>query len=137
MLTRPPLILALAPDLWFLTRLRTAADAVGAVVEPVRRAERLHERAAAAHPALIVVDMATPDQDWATAIRAIKDDLQTSAIVVVAFGPHVDAASQRAARDAGADRVLSNRAFTDAFPKLLAGYLAEPSSGRDEQPPDA
>jgi CheY-like chemotaxis protein len=133
--TQPPLILALAPDLWFLTRLRSAAEAVGALVEPVRRAERLHERAAEARPALIVVDMATPAQDWAAAIRALKGDPRTAATIVVAFGPHVDAASQRAARDAGADRVLSNRAFTDAFPRLLADYLASPASGSDEREP--
>jgi DNA-binding NarL/FixJ family response regulator len=137
MSNRPPLILALAPDLWFLTRLRTAAEAVDAVVEPVRRAERLYDRAVEARPALVVVDMATPAQDWAAAIRAIKDDHRTAAIVVVAFGPHVDAASQRAARDAGADRVLSNRAFTDAFPRLLADHLAGPASGTGDQAPGA
>jgi DNA-binding NarL/FixJ family response regulator len=134
---RPPLILALAPDLWFLTRLRTAADAAGAVVEPVRRAERLHERAADARPALIVVDMATPAQDWAAAIRAIKDDHRTAAVLVVAFGPHVDAASQRAARDAGADRVLSNRAFTDTLPRLLTDYLAGSASDTGDREPGA
>jgi CheY-like chemotaxis protein len=127
-----PLILALVPDLWFLSRLRASAAEYGAVVESVRRAEHLAARAAAARPALVIVDIGTPGQDWAAAIRQLKQATATAAVPVVAFGPHVDHAGQAAARAAGADRVLSNRRFTEALPATLAGYLAAGQAGRGE-----
>jgi CheY-like chemotaxis protein len=127
-MAEPPVILALAHNLWFQTRLRGAAESVGAVVEPVGRADQLAERAGRVRPALIVVDMATPGQDWAAAIRAIRSDGVTATVPIVAFGPHVDADGQRLARQAGADRVLSNRAFTDTLPHVLARYVTAPNA---------
>lgn len=130
--TDQPLILALVPDLWFLARLRASAAAYGATVEDLRRAEHLAARAAATRPALIIVDIGTPDQDWAAAIRQLKQAAATATVPVIAFGPHVDQAGQAAARAAGADRVLSNRRFTETLPALLAGYLATGHAGRVE-----
>jgi CheY-like chemotaxis protein len=120
MTTTSPTILALVPDLWFLSRLRSAAEAAGLAVEVVRRVDRLAGRAAELAPVLIVVDMGIVGQDWAAAVTAVKADPTTAAIPLIAFGPHVDQASQAAARVAGADRVLSNRRFTERLPELLA-----------------
>jgi CheY-like chemotaxis protein len=116
-------ILALIPDLWFLSRVQAAAAERGARVVSVRRAERLAAAATATPPALVIVDMGTGTrgQDWAAAIGAVK--ALPGAAPVVAFGPHVDAAAQAAARAAGADRVLSNSRLTETLPDLLARYL--------------
>jgi hypothetical protein len=39
--------------------------------------------------------------------------------VVVAFGPHREGDAFRAAREAGADRVLARSAFVERLPELL------------------
>jgi CheY-like chemotaxis protein len=123
MATAGPLVLALVPDLFFLSRLRAAAEARGAKVEVVRRADRLAGRAIEARPALVIVDMGTRGEDWAAAIRALRADPAGAALPVVAFGPHVDQEAQSEARAAGASRVLSNSRFTETLPDLLAGYV--------------
>ena len=118
-----PVILALIPDLWFLSRVQAVAAERGARVVSVRRAERLAEAAVATPPVVVIVDMGTgtQGQDWAAAIVAVK--AMPNAAPVIAFGPHVDADSQSAARAAGADRVLSNSRLVETLPDLLARYL--------------
>jgi CheY-like chemotaxis protein len=120
-----PIILALIADLFFLSRVRTAAAAYRAPVTTVRRAEQLAAQARATPPRLVLIDMAG-DDDWEPAIRQFKADPDLAAIPVVAFGPHVDHASQARARLAGADRVLSNRRFTEALPAVIGQYLGKP-----------
>lgn len=118
-----PAVLALVPDLFFLSRLRAAVTGHGARVEAVRRPADLATRAAALAPALIVVDMGSAGNDWAAAIRSVRDDPVTAALPIIAFGPHVEVDNQAAARAAGATRVLSNSRFVADLPGLLARYL--------------
>ena len=118
-----PTILALVPDLFFLSRIRAAAEQHGVAVETVRRAERLVPRATEVAPTLIIVDMGIVDQDWAAAVRDLKANPATASVPLIAFGPHVDHESQTTARSAGADRVLSNSRFTESLPDLLDHYL--------------
>jgi CheY-like chemotaxis protein len=117
-------ILALVPDLFFLSRLRAAAAGHGLTVEAVRWAEQLVERATRLQPALVVIDMGSDGQDWASALRALQAEPATAALPVIAFGPHVDRQSQATARAAGATRVLSNSGFTERLSELLADYAA-------------
>ncbi|MDH3260861.1 MAG: hypothetical protein OEM84_07810 [Acidimicrobiia bacterium] len=62
-------------------------------------------------PGLVLVDLAVPD-----AIAAIERLVQAG-VRVIAFGPHVDGAALRSARQAGADEVLARSVF---FQKLGA-----------------
>ncbi|MCC6628016.1 MAG: hypothetical protein IT340_11505 [Chloroflexi bacterium] len=124
------LVLALTSDLWFLSRIRSAVG-TRATVATVRRAADLPDRAAAAPPALVLIDLNAPGQEWADAVRRLRAAPATAAVPVIAFGPHVDVGAQALARAAGADRVLSNQRFTDGLPVLLAPYLPD----RPDQPP--
>jgi CheY-like chemotaxis protein len=120
----PATILALTTDLWFLSRIRSAAGTL-ATIEAVRRAGDLLDRARATGPALVLVDMNAAGQDWADTVRRLKSEPATATINVIAFGPHVDRESQALARSAGADRVLSNQRFVETLPQLLAQALAD------------
>lgn len=121
-------ILVLETDLWFLSRIRSAASAVGARIDNTSRIDQLVERAVARRPAVVLINMAMPGQDWVTAIRMLKAAAATAAVPIVAFGPHVDTEAQTAARMAGADRVLSNQRFTETLPEVLSRYV--PTVGR-------
>jgi CheY-like chemotaxis protein len=121
---RTPVILAYETDLWFVSRIRAAASHLSVPVEIVRRVEHLPNRADIVQPALVLLNMAGADHGWVAAIAALKSSPATAAIPVVAYGPHVDATAQTAARTAGADRVLSNQRFTETLPDLLARYLS-------------
>jgi CheY-like chemotaxis protein len=54
-------------------------------------------------------------------IARLKSDPETATIPVIAFGSHVNAEALRAAREAGADRVLARSAFVRDLPALLGG----------------
>jgi CheY-like chemotaxis protein len=120
--SQSPVVLALVGDLFFLSRLQSAAAARGARVERVSQMAEASARVAALMPALIVLDMVSAGEAWLEALRQLKDG-PAADTPVVAFGPHVDTTSQAAARAAGADRVLSNSRLVQSLPALLEQYL--------------
>jgi hypothetical protein len=64
-------------------------------------------------PELVLVDVTAPDA------MAIIGDMKTAGARVVAFGPHVNRASLRSARQAGADEVLARSVFFDRLGRLV------------------
>ncbi|HSM37032.1 MAG TPA: hypothetical protein VK837_11590 [Longimicrobiales bacterium] len=110
-----PLFVALCPDLFFASKLRGAATAVGRSVRIVRDQDAL---LAAAEGAIRVFVDLTAASDGASAIAALKG--ASGGVEVVAFARHDAVDDIRAARAAGADRVLARSAFVKELPGLLA-----------------
>lgn len=106
-----PDVVALAADMIFASRMRGAAQAVGAPLELARSADALLERARANPPRRILLDLDNRSGDLAQLILTLKSDPRTAAIEVVAYVSHVREDAIAAARDAGADRVLARGAF--------------------------
>lgn len=111
--------LALVADLIFASRIRGVAAAVGARVRTVGSASELLDAARAVSPRLIILDLDARGVDVAGLVEYIKSDPALAAIPVVVFGSHVEGARLRAAREAGADRVLARSAFVRDLPALL------------------
>jgi hypothetical protein len=108
--TIPPAVAVLSGDLFFRAKIEAVAKAAGA---PVRFAGSVAE---ARDAATVLVDLA----EGARAIGAIQAlKAAPRAPVVVAFGPHREGDAFRAAREAGADRVLARSAFVERLPELL------------------
>lgn len=106
---------ALCPDLFFASKLRGAATAVGRSVRIVRDRDAL---LSAAEGAIRVFVDLTAAPDGAAAIAALKR--ASGGVEVVAFARHDAVDDIRAARAAGADRVLARSAFVKELPALLA-----------------
>jgi len=82
----------------------------------------------AARPDIVLVDTAARGVDWQAAIRAAR----AAGTPVVAFGSHVDLATQEAARQAGATSVIANSKLASDLPGVVeralrkgAGYDTE------------
>jgi CheY-like chemotaxis protein len=105
-------VLAVSTDLFFASRIRSAASAAACTLQFVSSVETAG--AQAARLALVDLDAAL---DISTVIRTLKASGVES---VVAFGPHLDTARRKAARQAGADRVLAKSKFVTELPHLLA-----------------
>lgn len=103
----------LVDDLFFATRIETAARHLDVDVLPAADADR---------PDLVIVDLHSRRDPLAT-IRAIKSSATTRDVPVVAFLSHVEAALRDQAVEAGADLVLPRSAFTAKLPEILAGRL--------------
>jgi CheY-like chemotaxis protein len=112
---------ALVADMMFASRVRGTATAIGAAAVTVTRAEKLVEETRRLRPRVVLVDIDARGVDVPGLIARLKSDPETAAIPVIAFGSHVNAEALRAAREAGADRVLARSAFVRDLPALLGG----------------
>lgn len=115
-------VVVLADDLIWATRLSDAIAAAGARPRPARR---LVDLVAAVGPAgegigLVIVDLTARAYDGVEAIRVAAD----AGARVVAVGQHDDAALQKTALAAGAERVFTYRALFEHGPRTLAAWLA-------------
>lgn len=110
-------VLVVVPDLFFSTRIRETAGALGlSVIEapPATAAAT----AAALEASLAIVDLA-PGESAAATVRALRESAPH--LRIVGFHSHVDVAARDAALAAGADEVLPRSAFTRRLADVLAG----------------
>jgi len=112
-------VLLMVPDLFFVTKIQTAAAHLG-VVTGATRAARLAADCAAHPPDLVIVDL-HGESGALDAVRTLKRDTAAAPVRVVGFYSHVDDATRRAALDAGVDEVLPRSAFTLRLAALLRG----------------
>lgn len=111
-------VVAVATDLMSQSRISAAARATGNSVRFITTVQGL-DTAGPAQLALVDLDAAA---DIDGLIRLLKD----RGLPVVAFGPHLDTERRKAARAAGADRVLAKSKFVTELPRLMEG------TGQDE-----
>jgi CheY-like chemotaxis protein len=115
-------------DLFFLTKIRETAKAVGVEVvtgDPRRGSAAIAE----AQPQAILLDLNSCGPSALDWIRALKSDPATNPIRIVGFASHVQEELIAAARSAGCDSVMARSAFTQQLPNLLRG-LATASEKR-------
>jgi len=115
--------LALVADLIFASRIRGVAETVGARVHIARSAAELLDAARNALPRLVLLDLDARGVDVPALVGSLKADPSLATIPLVVFGAHVEGEALRAARMAGADRVLARSAFVRELPNLLRSTL--------------
>jgi CheY-like chemotaxis protein len=104
-------VLAVVTDLFFQSRIASAARAADRRALFVRSLSALERQ----RGTLALVDL-DADLDVLAAIRALRAAGTGS---IVAFGPHVDTDLRKAAKAAGADRVLAKSKFVSVLPDLM------------------
>ena len=116
------MILYAAADLLWATRIKATADALGVPCRPARNAAMLRARLADSPVRALIVDL---EAETGLDLIALARAEGGSGVRVLAFGPHVQKDRLQAARDAGADEVLTRGAFDHALPDLLVSLDAE------------
>ena len=127
-LPRPPgsnrIIVYVAADLLWSTRIQSTAKRLGVPCRPVRNLEMLRARLADSPVRAAIVDLEAGDValEIIRAIRAASPPATSDpapVIRIVAFGPHVATELFDRAREAGADTVLARGAFDRRLSELL------------------
>jgi DNA-binding NarL/FixJ family response regulator len=113
----------LSDDLLFASRVTGTAHALNLPLTSARTPDALLTQAQQQLPTCVIVDLAHPG-------LALPELLAGLAALparprVVAYGSHVDAATLRAARDAGCDVVLPRSKFVEDLATALPAWLAE------------
>lgn len=137
-----PKIVAFVSDLYFTSRIQSAAEKLGFQVvwfdneslpantesqTPARQpGEQLSGPGALLldlltqlHPSLIIFDLGNTHIPWRQWLPLIKSAPATRRIPVIAFGPHVDHETMKLARSSGADEVVARSRFVQALGDLI------------------
>jgi DNA-binding NarL/FixJ family response regulator len=114
-----PIVLGLAADLLFTSRIRAAAQAAGVQAILCRKPDELVAAALENAPHRIFIDLDARTHDPVQVISSLKSDERTRSIDLVAFVSHVRADVIANARKAGADTVLARSAFVQQLPALV------------------
>ncbi|HVG39063.1 MAG TPA: hypothetical protein VM870_07245 [Pyrinomonadaceae bacterium] len=114
-------ILAVMDDLFFASKIRAAAQHIGAEVEFVKTAEAARQSAARDIPSLVIVDLQSQNAHLSDLARAMKDDARTSNIPLIGFFSHVQIDLKNRAAEVGFDRALPRSAFVARLTDILQG----------------
>jgi DNA-binding NarL/FixJ family response regulator len=126
-MTAEPLGLLLCDDLLWVSRFQGTAQTLGGAFLAVRRVDDLERLARERRPRCAVLDLGQPGAtaaDLPARLIAVCPGLR-----VAAYGSHVEAATLRAAREAGCDPVLPRSKLAEDLPRLLAEWLDLPLAG--------
>ncbi len=113
------MILAIVDDLFFATKIETVARQVDATVAFARDENQLTQLIENDMPGLIIIDLNSRNLAPIDTIRRLKSDGRLAAVPVIGFFSHVQVELERAAREAGCDRVFARSAFSAKLPEIL------------------
>lgn len=110
-----------AADLVWASRIKQTGLAVGVECRPVRSVAMLRERLgdSAVRALLVDLDAAEVGMELIAELRGPHAGAREQAVRVVAWGPHVATGLLSAARDAGADEVLTRGAMASGLEAML------------------
>ena len=114
------LIIAVVDDMFFASKIRAVAEAVGAEISFPRSREALIEKARAAKPRMILIDLHNQRLEPVALATDLKADEELREVPLVGFFSHVQTELQRNALAAGFDQVLPRSVFVRDLPKILA-----------------
>ena len=101
------------PDLFFSPRIADTLKHLDFAAREIAQPD------AVAGNALLIVQLDGPRERWLALITAAK----VAGVPVLAFGRHTDAETLRAARQAGADKVVPNSQLVTEMPELVAALV--------------
>jgi len=114
-------VLAIVDDLFFASKIRGTGEQVGAHVLFARTIDDALQKVREQTPALIVVDLNVRSCDPFELGKDLKTDETCAAVPLLGFFSHVQTELQRAAKDAGFDRVMPRSLFSQKLSEILAG----------------
>ena len=122
------MILVVADDLLFRSKISTAAKAAGVVVKAATTPEAAIERARADRPTLVLVDLDAGRPQPFEVLRQMAADPELRALPTLGFVSHVHADLVQQARALGIGSVMARGAFAAALPEILAPHATPPAA---------
>ena len=114
-------IIAVVDDLFFASKIRGTAEQVGATTTFPRTIDAAIEDAASKKPSLILCDLHSQKIDAVELAKKLKTDESTRDVPLIGFFSHVQTELERAANEAGFDRVIPRSVFARDLVKILSG----------------
>ncbi len=118
--TDVPVVLSAVDDMFFSSRIESAAKLAGVRVVSATDARQLAELLLELIPRMIILDLNSNACAPLESLRRIKADGRLSQTPVIGFVSHVQRDLADEARRAGCDQVMPRSVFTANLPKILA-----------------
>lgn len=106
--------------MFFASKIRAAAEAVGVEVKFVRSMQTLVEKARELKPGLVVVDLHNTKVDPVELATELKSNEDLRTVKLLGFFSHVHTDLQESAVAAGYDRVIPRSLFARDLGQILA-----------------
>ncbi len=106
--------------MFFASKIRATAEAVGVEVKFLRSMEKLLETAREVKPELLVVDLHNTKLDPVAVATELKSNEDLRQVRLLGFFSHVHADLQRNAMAAGYDQVIPRSVFARDLAEILA-----------------
>jgi CheY-like chemotaxis protein len=117
----PNSIIVAVDDMFFASKIRGTAEALGRQITMVRTVEGLIEQAELLSPSLIILDLNSTRIDPIAAIQSLKSRPELKGLPILGFLSHVQVDLKHSAEQAGCDQVMPRSAFTQRLPEILGG----------------
>ena len=114
------IVIAVVDDMFFASKIRAVAEAVGVEISSPRNQEAIVLKARATKPRLILVDLHNQRIDPLALARELKSDEELRNIKLIAFFSHVETELRQNALAAGFDQVVPRSVFTRDLPEILS-----------------
>lgn len=112
-------VISVVDDMFFASKIRAVAEAVGMEMSFPRSVEAVVSKARETKPGLILVDLHNQQIDPVALARELKADEELRSIKLLGFFSHVQTELQRNALAAGFDHVIPRSVFARDLPNLL------------------
>ena len=112
-------VLAAVDDMFFASKIRATAEALGVDIKFHRQLDSLFAAAGEQSPDLILIDLHNEKLNAIELARALKAKEGSRAIPLLGFFSHVQTDLQRAALEAGFDQVIPRSIFARDLAKIL------------------
>lgn len=114
-------VVAAVEDMFFVSKIRETAKALGMIANFPRRADILLTTISEDPPDLIVVDLHSQKFNAIELAGELKSNESLKAIPLLGFYSHVQVELQRQAVEAGYDQVIPRSVFFKDLASILAG----------------
>lgn len=116
------MILVVADDLLFRSKISTAAKALGVIVRAATTPDAAVTRAREDRPTLVLIDLDGERPGPFEVLRQFAADPALRSLDTLGFVSHVHADLVARARELGIGQVMARSAFVAALPSLLARH---------------
>lgn len=106
--------------MFFASKIRAVAEAVGAEISFPRNREVLVQKAREIKPQLIIVDLHNQKIDSNALANELKADEQLRDVRLLGFFSHIQTELQKSAIAAGFDQVIPRSVFSRDLPNILS-----------------
>ena len=123
--TNPKTILVAVSDVFFYTKIRDALLPKGYRLDRARTQSEVSEKAAAIHPAAMILNMNDATLDAFQALEQIKGSDDLKAIPVLAFANHEEVETWKRAKELGVTKIVSRNEFSSRTRDLVDELISK------------